>query len=85
MKMPCQEALSAILYHHVCSCIFPIFSLLFSNTSEGCAGAVKRVLGKIDGVKSIDTNVEAKTVIVEAEESVAPEFMLEKLQKVSVE
>ena len=51
--------------------------------SEGCASAVKRVLGKIDGVKSIDTNVEAKTVIVEADESVAPEFMLEKLQKVS--
>jgi copper chaperone CopZ len=39
-------------------------------------------LGKIDGVKNIQTNVEAKTVVVEADESVSPEFMLEKLQKV---
>jgi hypothetical protein len=34
------------------------------------------------GVKSIDTNVEAKTVVVEADESVSPQLMLEKLQKV---
>jgi hypothetical protein len=34
------------------------------------------------GVKEIDTNVEAKTVIVEADESVSPELMLEKLSKV---
>jgi hypothetical protein len=34
------------------------------------------------GVKSIDANVEAKTVIVEADESVSAQVMLEKLQKV---
>jgi copper chaperone CopZ len=34
------------------------------------------------GVKSIDANVEAKTVIVEADDSVSPHVMLEKLQKV---
>jgi hypothetical protein len=36
----------------------------------------------LSGVKTIDANVEAKTVIVEADESVTPQFMLEKLQKV---
>ena len=36
------------------------------------------------GVKSIDTNVEAKTVIVDADPSVTPQLMLEKLEKVSV-
>eukprot|EP00339_Tiarina_fusa_P012248 CAMPEP_0117053686 /NCGR_PEP_ID=MMETSP0472-20121206/37146_1 /TAXON_ID=693140 ORGANISM="Tiarina fusus, Strain LIS" /NCGR_SAMPLE_ID=MMETSP0472 /ASSEMBLY_ACC=CAM_ASM_000603 /LENGTH=72 /DNA_ID=CAMNT_0004768863 /DNA_START=38 /DNA_END=256 /DNA_ORIENTATION=- len=50
-------------------------------TCEGCASAVKRILGKIDGVKSVDANVEAKTVVVEADDSVTPEFMLEKLMK----
>ena len=34
------------------------------------------------GVTDIQTNVEAKTVVVQAEESVSPQLMLEKLQKV---
>jgi hypothetical protein len=34
------------------------------------------------GVKSVDANVEAKTVIVEAHDSVTPESMLEELTKV---
>lgn len=61
----------------------------FSNSSfcsaysEGCAAAVKRILGKIDGVTDIQTDVAAKTVVVQADQSVSPEFMLEKLQKVS--
>jgi hypothetical protein len=33
-------------------------------------------------VKSVDTNVEAKSVTVEAEDSVTPQLMLEKLEKV---
>lgn len=35
------------------------------------------------GVSKIETDVSAKTVVVEADESVAPEMMLEKLVKVS--
>jgi hypothetical protein len=35
------------------------------------------------GVSKIETDVSAKTVIVEADESVAPQMMLEKLEKVS--
>jgi hypothetical protein len=36
-----------------------------------------------EGVSKIETDVSAKTVIVEADESVAPQMMLEKLEKVS--
>lgn len=36
------------------------------------------------GVKTIDANVDAKTVVVDADESVSPQMMLEKLQKVRV-
>lgn len=49
-------------------------------TCEGCASAVKRILGKIEGVTDIQTDVEAKSVIVQADESVSPHLMLEKLQ-----
>jgi len=34
------------------------------------------------GVTNIETNVEAKTVVVQAEDSVSPQVMLEKLEKV---
>ena len=41
-------------------------------------------MGKIDGVTDVQTNVEAKTVVVvTADDSVSPQGMLEKLQKVS--
>jgi hypothetical protein len=36
-------------------------------------------------VNDIQTNVEAKTVVVQADESVSPALMLEKLQKVSTD
>jgi len=50
-------------------------------TSEGCASAVKRVLGKVDGVTDVQTNVEAKSVVVVHDDSVSKGLMLEKLQK----
>ncbi|KAL7525994.1 hypothetical protein ACHAWF_001592 [Thalassiosira exigua] len=50
-------------------------------TCEGCANAVKRILGKVDGVTEIQTNVEAKTVVVTHGEGVSKELMLEKLTK----
>jgi len=42
---------------------------------------VKRILGKIDGVESIETDVESKAVVVQHDPSVTPELMLEKLKK----
>jgi len=50
-------------------------------TCDGCANAVKRVLKKIDGVTDIVTDVEAKSAVVTHDDSVEPQFMLEKLQK----
>lgn len=50
-------------------------------TCEGCANAVKRILGKVEGVTDIQTDVGTKKVVVTHGESVTKEFMLEKLLK----
>lgn len=50
-------------------------------TCGGCSGAVTRILSKIEGVESIDANVEAKTVKVTVDEGVADETLLEALMK----
>jgi len=49
-------------------------------TCDGCANACKRILGKIDGVSEVKTDVAAKSVIVTADEKVSSELMLGKLQ-----
>lgn len=46
---------------------------------EGCVAAVKRVLGKMEGVESFDVNLEEKKVTVKG--SVTPEAVLEKVSK----
>ena len=33
-------------------------------TCSGCSNAIKRVLGRVDGVTSVETDVDAKTVVV---------------------
>ncbi|KAL7533900.1 hypothetical protein ACHAXR_005516 [Thalassiosira sp. AJA248-18] len=50
-------------------------------TCEGCANAVKRILGKVEGVTDIKTNVEAKTVVVTHGDVTSSALMLEKLEK----
>jgi len=50
-------------------------------TCEGCAAAIKRILGKVDGVTDVQTDVAAKSVVVQHVESVSPQDMNEKLQK----
>lgn len=54
----------------------------FFKRSGGCAGAVTRILKKVDGVTDIATDVEAKSVVVTHDASVAPTLLDEKLQKV---
>ena len=49
-------------------------------TCEGCANACKRILGKVEGVTEIVTDVEAKTCVVTHSEQVDPADMLAKLQ-----
>jgi copper chaperone len=48
---------------------------------EGCASAIKRILNKVDGVHNVETNVESKTVLVDADPSITPQFIFEKLEK----
>lgn len=50
-------------------------------TCGGCSGAVKRILGKFDGVSNIDANLETKKVVVTHDDTVKKEEMLEKLLK----
>eukprot|EP00980_Cylindrotheca_fusiformis_P010461 scaffold2322_cov135-Cylindrotheca_fusiformis.AAC.20 len=49
--------------------------------SGGCSGAIERILNKVDGVSKVETNVDAKSVVVDHDASVTPEFLLEKLMK----
>lgn len=48
--------------------------------SEGCSGAVERILGKMEGVTAVVTNIEEKSVVVTSEGVTAAE-MVEKLAK----
>lgn len=49
-------------------------------TCDGCASAVKRILGKMEGITAVETNVEEKIVTVTAD-GVTAEEMVEKLAK----
>ena len=70
IKIPQDQLMSHAPYPPLCA-----------QNSEGCASAVKRILGKVDGVTDVATNVEAKTVVVTHGEGASKELMLEKLQK----
>jgi copper chaperone len=50
-------------------------------TCEGCAGAVTRILKKIDGVSNIVTDIPGKTVTVDHAETVEVDTMLAALKK----
>jgi copper chaperone CopZ len=50
-------------------------------TCEGCANAVKRILGKIEGVQSVTTDVAGQSIAVVAADSVANDSMLAALKK----
>ena len=46
---------------------------------DGCSGACKRILGKVDGVESVDADLTAQTVTVVG--TADAQLMLTKLQK----
>ncbi|KAK7356957.1 hypothetical protein VNO80_16238 [Phaseolus coccineus] len=46
---------------------------------EGCVGAVKRVLGKLDGVESYDIDLKEKKVVVKG--NVQPDTVLQTVSK----
>eukprot|EP00512_Aurantiochytrium_limacinum_P000359 CAMPEP_0171489724 /NCGR_PEP_ID=MMETSP0958-20121227/2921_1 /TAXON_ID=87120 /ORGANISM="Aurantiochytrium limacinum, Strain ATCCMYA-1381" /LENGTH=72 /DNA_ID=CAMNT_0012022979 /DNA_START=67 /DNA_END=285 /DNA_ORIENTATION=- len=47
----------------------------------GCSGACTRILKKIDGVESVDANLDTQKITVEHSSSVSAETMLEALKK----
>ncbi|CAG8959995.1 hypothetical protein HYFRA_00012713 [Hymenoscyphus fraxineus] len=47
----------------------------------GCSGAVNRVLGKLEGVKSYEVSLETQTATVVAEPSLSYEKVLQTIQK----
>ena len=51
---------------------------------QGCAGAVKKILSRIEGVSEIDANLETKKVLVSCEDEVEDQALLEALLKWSV-
>lgn len=53
--------------------------LKVAMTCQGCVGAVKRVLGKMEGVESYDINLEEKKVTVTG--NIQPEAVLQTVSK----
>lgn len=47
----------------------------------GCASAIKKALGGVEGVSSVDVNVETKAVTVEHESKVGREKIIETLDR----
>ncbi|CAG8981942.1 hypothetical protein HYALB_00013823 [Hymenoscyphus albidus] len=47
----------------------------------GCSGAVNRVLGKLEGVKSYEVSLETQTATVVAEPTLSYERVLQTIQK----
>jgi len=52
-----------------------------SMSCGGCSGAVNRVLGKLDGVKSYDVSLDTQTATVVAEPTLAYETVLKTITK----
>lgn len=50
-------------------------------TCGGCSGAINRVLGKLDGVKSYNVSLENQIADITADESLSYEQVLEKIKK----
>jgi len=47
----------------------------------GCASAIKKALGNVEGVSEVDVNVETKAVTVEHEAQVSREQIIETLDR----
>ena len=50
-------------------------------TCSGCSGAVQRILTKIEGVQSVDANLETKDVTVTTSDDVNNQVLLDALLK----
>lgn len=48
---------------------------------DGCANSIKRALGRVPGIETIDVNIETKVVTVNHEPTVTRETIVDKLDK----
>ncbi|CAG5136697.1 unnamed protein product [Candidula unifasciata] len=60
-----------------------VYEFQMAMTCEGCAGAAKRVLGKLPEVSNVETSVEQQRVLVTS--TLSPDRLLETLQKTGKE
>ncbi|OIW01522.1 hypothetical protein TanjilG_19448 [Lupinus angustifolius] len=63
----------------VCVIFHETVVLKVAMSCEGCAGAVKRVLGKLDGVESYDIDLKEQKVVVQG--NVQPDIVLQTVSK----
>ncbi|EER00495.1 Metal homeostasis factor ATX1, putative [Perkinsus marinus ATCC 50983] len=49
-------------------------------TCSGCSGAITRILTKVDGVESVDCDIEKNQVMVHHTDAVTGEQLVEKLK-----
>ncbi|XP_073293227.1 copper transport protein ATX1-like isoform X1 [Primulina huaijiensis] len=59
--------------------IFKTVELRVGMSCQGCVGAVKRVLGKMEGVESFDIDIEKQKVTVKG--NVQPDAVLQTVSK----
>ena len=43
-----------------------VYELNVGMTCEGCTGAIKRILGKVDSIKEVDCDIASRKVTVKA-------------------
>ncbi len=48
---------------------------------DGCASSIKRALGRVPGVETVDVDIETKAVTVNHEPTVTRETIVDKLDK----
>lgn len=47
---------------------------------EGCSSSIQRIVGQVNGVKSVECSIPEQKCVVLAEHSVSPEHLLEQLK-----
>ncbi|XP_055706037.1 copper transport protein ATOX1 [Phlebotomus papatasi] len=57
----------------------PVHKFQVEMTCEGCSGAVKRVLGKLDQIEDVNIDLPSKTVLVTS--TLPSEQLLETIKK----
>ncbi|MBA0600793.1 hypothetical protein Gorai_003992 [Gossypium raimondii] len=74
-----MEEAQALLINKVFICLLQTVVLKVGMSCQGCVGAVKRVLGKMEGVESYEVDLEQQKVTVKG--NVQPDAVLQTVSK----